>query len=75
LRRNTQHIRTRTKANTHQVVEIAPIATQQQRAVAQIHTGALQRVERRLHEVVEVVLLLEDLGLLAQARGAGLLVL
>jgi phosphoenolpyruvate carboxylase len=63
------------RQSTHQVVKIAPVAAQQQRAVAQVHATALQSIERSLHEVVEVVLLLEDLGLLAQARGAGLLVL
>ena len=50
---------------------IAAIAADHQRGPAQ----AFERVEHRLHEVLQVVRLLEDLDFLAQAGGARALIL
>jgi hypothetical protein len=53
------------------VVEIAPVAAQHEGLARR----AADRVEDRLHEVLEIMWLHEDRGLLAQAAGAGLLAL
>ena len=51
-------------------VEVAPVAADHQGLAVE----AVERVEDRLDEVLDIMRLLEDRHLLAQARGAGLLV-
>mmetsp|Transcript_12216 Transcript_12216/g.32856 ORF Transcript_12216/g.32856 Transcript_12216/m.32856 type:complete len:553 (+) Transcript_12216:728-2386(+) len=57
------------------VVPVAAIATHHQRATLEADAIRLEGIEGALHEVLQVVFLHEDLRLLAEAGGAGLLAL